>query len=181
MSKLLLVVALVLSALACDGPVDSTVVGDASADSLPPTRLDGGVDSLATPKVDTLPVTTPDTGRGDVLTVKTDTGTTPVTCAATIQGTVVTAGVTYSTWTGGDPTVSCEDPGYAKIIPAGVTCGQMLQGYKTVAGDDCCIDFASYGKSVISPFCSSRSFIGKQALCSASGGFIGWICTSYSP
>jgi hypothetical protein len=170
MSKLLLLAVLVFTALACDSGDEPTVAGDASPDSLPFVRPDGGADSL--------PGTRLDTGRSDSLVVKSDLGGSVATsCPATIQGVLVTKGVTYTVLpTTMVATVSCADPGYARIIPPGVTCEQLLQGYRTVDGDACCI---AYGNNVpdFTPYCGRTSNIGKLALCSADGKFIGWNCS----
>jgi hypothetical protein len=55
MSKLLLVAALVLSVLACDATNEPTAAGDASVDSLPPIKVDGGADSKPGVGTDTKP------------------------------------------------------------------------------------------------------------------------------
>ena len=154
---------------------------------------DGGeqTDALKTDTILVKPDTTP--SNTDTMTAKTDTmpantDTKPATsCPATIQGTLVTSypemiqgtlvrkGVTYTILPEHmTATVTC-DSKYDGYIPAGVTCQQLIQGYRTTQNYTCCIAYGDDGPDFV-PYCSPRNDIGKSAMCSADGKFVGWKC-----
>lgn len=170
MTKLLLTVSLLLTALACDGSGDLTSEADASPDSLTQVRADGGVIQ-----------------NTDVLVVKPDTiATRPTSCPAPTTpkvGYIFTTGKVVC-----DATYLKEHPGYTceEFLESGSIC--CVSVYGKSPSDPTLYDLATWkmldGRQVSSSTMESTAICsplvarlpGETAVCSTEGKFIGWTC-----
>jgi hypothetical protein len=193
MTKLLLTVSLLLTALACDGSGDPTLEADASPDSLTQVRADGGVDLLPATKPDTLPVVKTDT----LPEVKTDAQGTRATSCPTPYGIAPKKGYVFT-----KGTVGCDDPYFTTHVP-NRTCTEILSGSPIPEMGDapCCVP-TTRGLEIVNPsdllevsmmkgsgsvwtrtdhggpacYPQATPFIGQYAICSMDGKFLGWTC-----
>jgi hypothetical protein len=185
MTKLLLTVSLLLTALACDGSGGPTSEADASPDSLTQVRADGGADLLPATKTDTLPVVKNDAQGTRATSCPTPGGIAPK------KGYVFTKGV-----------VGCDDPYFATYAPKR-TCAEFLSGSPIPEMGDapCCVP-TNRGLEIVNPsdllevslmegagsvwtktdhggpacYPQASPYIGQYAICSMDGKFLGWTC-----
>ena len=166
MSKLLLVAALVLSALACDATNEPTVADDLSVDSLPPIKSDGGVDSKPGVGADSKPAALVTTctvpASSDFFGKSLVSNFIPVSNDVKALCNSLVLALPSSGLYGLD----CEHP---ELDWGGSFC-------LTVSGPDASGMYVANGMGIV----KSPGYVSSTVACSTSGAFVGWLCAGQS-